>query len=1135
MSSAEKNGIVAQFQEGTSLVPRDLTKIRVGLSTALMVSVGIPDDVLYDLLVVGKTGVYLLKQRRLMNTNGNAASTPSAGEDKNIKSGGDRNSDGNDDDEDDMTIFNPALMRNRRKNQISGDDERKNNDSTNHHHQKLPQQQNQRQVEVSMQALIDVACWIKHQMDSDKHPIDAAAENSPHRERLEVLNSEVADSLSLFEAASTTMHQNQVKNNNNQIATSNHATSGNINSLSGAAAAALANNNSSSRQLKPLGGSSSHFTTSSSSSFAITANQAQLRLTPRAALVAVYCEPPALQPKQNSSSTSSSSSSKSKLSASTRGRSPNRQQQQQQHHESSSSSDDDDDNSDHEDAESNGVKKNQKDVADKKIDLSKSINDSSIIANDDDDEEDNGENRNRHAQRQQQKSSSSSNNNYNSKKKKIRPPDMEARKELKKFMATDPWRQTAAALFTSLGGDVFATTNGTLPFPVVERVVRLTLHRRIEHAAVEGAVSSLASKFDGKRLSLIEFDLDVVRPLARLLGCDSGGAHQSQGDVGVSSQIRAAQHVIKLFMTPASKLAKDEAARFRGKRNFKDSEELLLAAQFSIKRVKNRLGELKIIDPHVDKIFKNACILEGTGLTHILDLSRFALQDFVQKVKDNRPIAVNPAMALRRKIVDRFIGAVEKAARTLYDHSSACARCKKINDVLRNHTAQLRAKDSTFHQQFYERQKSIKLKSGDGDVVAEEEKKKEARKDAVNVNNTEEREKERKIRRQRKRRKVRRIRALKRKQEQEKLDNEIRKQNNSESFAGEMSNARNDDNDDSRHIAKETSLIAIAVSDEDNDNYHLEKKKNRHANNDDDDFEQESDEGEEEGMDEEFDVDEEEDDDDDLSSLNDEEDEEGQQRFWRNRKLGIDETFAYAAGEILNSTNPSFSSFHRSSGSNLTSPKAPGLAVASSSTSNNNNNINKRSAAHSPLDQTSAIFAKTFDSYFSDASAHSSPKSKNVALNAAKDSSGSNKENNNNTTSISNLLDVNSHLQQTQPLHAKKTTQFDPRPPSASAIAITTSTIKDPNNNDNKSNIIIKDEKKKSKSGRRRRSSSVKSPAKASNYIKPKDEVHACRMRSGQVREIFRMIQMKGTTSERTEKRVSVFKSDNGIGPGWKA
>ena len=54
-------------------------------------------------------------------------------------------------------------------------------------------------------------------------------------------------------------------------------------------------------------------------------------------------------------------------------------------------------------------------------------------------------------------------------------------------------------------------------------------------------------------------------------------------------------------------------------------------------------------------------------------------------------------------------------------------------------------------------------------------------------------------------------------------------------------------------------------------------------------------------------------------------------------------------------------------------------------------------------------------------------------------------------------------------------------------------------------------------------------------YLKPKDEIHECRMRSGQVRELFRMIQMKGTTIDRTEKRINAVKDDNGIGPGWKS
>lgn len=289
-------------------------------------------------------------------------------------------------------------------------------------------------------------------------------------------------------------------------------------------------------------------------------------------------------------------------------------------------------------------------------------------------------------------------------------PDVEARKELKRIMASDPWRQTAAALFSSLGGNIFNTT-GDLPFPAVERVVRLTLHGHAVNSAVEGAVASLAAKYEGRRLSLIEFDMDVVRPLARMLGCDSGSHgkdRNADGDVGVSSQIRAAQHVIKLFMTPASKLARDEAARYRGKRNFKDTEEVLLAVKYSIERVSKRLEELSIVDGHVDQIFKKGCILEGTGLKHILDLSRFALQDFVQKVKDNRPIAVNQANALRRKIVDRFISAVEKAARVLYDHSSACGRCKEIAEVIRNHINEQRQKGSTFHREFFERQQTMR-------------------------------------------------------------------------------------------------------------------------------------------------------------------------------------------------------------------------------------------------------------------------------------------------------------------------------------------------------------------------------------------------------------------------------------------
>ncbi len=139
LTAVERSGISAQFQtESTGApslrVPRDLNRIRIGLSAALRVSVGIPDDTLYDLLAVGKVGVFLLRQMR--------ANLLQQQKNNNNNTGSDKAKD----------VKNNLSKPQSNNNNNNGAD----------------------QIEITIAALLDVAKWIKYQLDSDKHPIDAA-------------------------------------------------------------------------------------------------------------------------------------------------------------------------------------------------------------------------------------------------------------------------------------------------------------------------------------------------------------------------------------------------------------------------------------------------------------------------------------------------------------------------------------------------------------------------------------------------------------------------------------------------------------------------------------------------------------------------------------------------------------------------------------------------------------------------------------------------------------------------------------------------------------------------------------------------------------------------------------------------
>lgn len=338
LTAAERSAISAQFQDnsnnnigntsssassssalvhsssssGSLLVPRDLTKIRIGLSAAMKISVGIPDDTLYDLLIVGKVGIFLLKQIKV-NYLVRKNSTKETSE----------------------------MQTNENKNPFASQQQQK-EESKN-----ASSSQQQQQTEITIQTLFDVAKWIKFQLDSCcKLPLEAfTSQTSSNRDRLECLNSEVSDSLSLFEAASTSAVGNQRNLNVVGKQTSNN-NNNNTNIISPVQQQPSSLNNTMGSTFK----SAVSQAAAASAANASSSSSAQIRLTPRAALASVLCEPPAAQQQKQKNKKEKDS----RREGSRRGTSPSvsmkqqrrgtttfADQQSSQQHSSSSSSDSD--------------------------------------------------------------------------------------------------------------------------------------------------------------------------------------------------------------------------------------------------------------------------------------------------------------------------------------------------------------------------------------------------------------------------------------------------------------------------------------------------------------------------------------------------------------------------------------------------------------------------------------------------------------------------------------------------------------------------------------------------------------------------------------------------------------------------